>query len=113
MKNMSFIRGEAEVMHTHRFPMIFNFDREDGDKVQAEFIVSIICDDDSYYDVDDVSLVDSTHELTDKEYDELDNEINDMVNPFFSNPKKEIERLQKRVDELERIIEMGSEIDWQ
>lgn len=31
----------------------------------------------------------------------------------MSKEQKEIERLRKRVEELERIIEMGAEIDWQ
>lgn len=79
MKNISFIRGEAQVLRTYNFPIIFNFDREDGDKVEAEFNVSVTCDDGFYYDVHDVSLVESTHKLTDKEYDKLDCEIHDIM----------------------------------
>ena len=78
MKNISFIRGEAQVMRMYNFPIIFDFDREDGNKVEAEFNVVVTCDEGFYYE-EDISLTESTHKLTDKEYDELNSEIRDII----------------------------------
>lgn len=78
MKNISFIRGKAQVLRTYNFPIIFNFDREDGDKVEAEFNVVVTCDDGYFYE-EDISLTESTHQLTDIELNELDSEIHDIL----------------------------------
>ena len=78
MKNLSLIRGKAEVLRTYNFPIIFDFDREDGNKVKAEFRVVVTCDDGYFYD-EDISLTESTHQLTDIELKELDYEIHDIL----------------------------------
>ena len=65
-------------MRMYNFPIIFDFDREDGNKVEAEFNVVVTCDEGFYYE-EDISLTESTHKLTDKEYDELNSEIRDII----------------------------------